>query len=183
MKSIGIIYRTIIFSSLTLLASCTQPNPSSITVTELPANTLGGSGIVKEVLNGDSVLVDFKGETYNTRLACIDAMEYDAPLGNKSTANLREILPKNSSVTINVVDVDKYGRLIVLAWKNTKLINSELVRNGDALIYHKYLSNCEEHRQTLLDSEQEAKTKKVGYWGLPEQQQIEPWVWRKNRKK
>ena len=87
MKSIGIIYRTIIFSSLTLLASCTQPNPSSITVTELPANTLGGSGIVKEVLNGDSVLVDFKGETYNTRLACIDAMEYDAPLGN----NLQQI--------------------------------------------------------------------------------------------
>lgn len=183
MIHIGIIYRTIISSSFIFLISCTQFSPAPISVTELPTNTLGGSGIVKGVLDGDSVLIGFNGKTYNTRLACVDAMEYDAPLGNKSTEYLREALPKNSSIDVNVVDVDKYGRLIALVWKDSKLINNEVVRVGSALIYPKYLNNCEGHKQDMLNSQEEAKVRQVGYWGLPEQQQIEPWVWRKNNKK
>lgn len=85
MINIGIIYRTIVSSGFVFLISCTQFSPDPVTLTELPTNTLGGSGIVKRVLDGDSVLIELNGKTYNSRLACVDAMEYDAPLGNKST--------------------------------------------------------------------------------------------------
>lgn len=182
MLNIGIIYRAIVSSGIIFLISCTQFSPSPVSVTQLPTNILGGSGIVNRVLDGDSVLIDFDSKTYNTRLACVDAMESDAPLGSESTEYLKATLPKNTPVDINVVDIDKYGRLIVLAWKNSELINSKVVRAGSALIYRKFLKNCDGHQQSLIDSEKEAKLEKVGYWGLPEPQQIEPWVWRKNRK-
>ena len=182
MIHIGIIYRTIVSSSFILLISCSQFSPAPMTVTEPTTNVLGGSGIVKQVLDGDSFIIDFDGKTYNSRLACVDAMEYDSPLGTESTQYLRQTLPKDSPVKVNVVDVDKYKRLIVLAWKDGKLVNNEVVRTGSALIYHKYLGNCKEHQKTMLASEQEAKVKQVGYWGLPEQQQIKPWEWRRNKR-
>lgn len=183
MIQIGLVYRTLISSGIALLISCAQFSPAPISVTELPTNTLGGSGVVKGVLDGDSVLISFNDKTYNSRLACVDAMEYDAPLGNKSTQYLRRTLPKNTPIQVSVVDVDKYGRLVVLAWKDRELINSEVVRTGNALIYPKYFSNCEGFQQDMLASQEEAKVKQVGYWGLPTQQQIEPWEWRKRSKK
>lgn len=185
MIHIGMIYRTIISGGLVFLISCTQfsPAPVPIPVVEQPTNTLGGSGIVKAVPDGDSVLIEFNGKAYDSRLACVDAMEYNAPLGDKSAQYLRESLPKDSSVEVNVVDVDKYGRLVVLAWKDRKLINSEVVRSGNALIYPKYFGNCKGHEEVMLASEEEAKEKQVGYWSLPEQQQIEPWEWRKKNRK
>ena len=109
--------RIFVSLSLAFISSCTYPSQPTV-VTQLEGSILGGTGTVVKVLDGDSFRTQIGGKIYNARLACIDAMEYNAPLGAESTKALKAILPENSIVLIEVVDVDRYERLIVKASKS-----------------------------------------------------------------
>jgi len=55
-----------------------------------------------------------------------------------------------------------------------KYANREMVREGHAWVYRKYLRD-----KTLLEDEAHAREAGAGLWGLPESQRVPPWEWRK----
>ena len=134
---------------------------------------------VTKIIDGDSVKVRLLGEEKNIRLACIDAMEAKAPMGKESTATLKSLIPIGTTVTLNIVQVDKYNRLVAEIYKNEELINEKMLEAGAAIIYPRYLNNCKGNREKLEAAQQKAQNEKVGFWGLPRSQQIKPWDWRR----
>jgi hypothetical protein len=52
-------------------------------------------------------------------------------------------------------------------------INREMVREGYAWVYRKYVRD-----ESLLADEKHAQSEKVGLWGLVEAEQLPPWEWR-----
>jgi endonuclease YncB( thermonuclease family) len=64
---------------------------------------------------------------------------------------------------VRVVDTDRYGRTVGHVYVEERHINRELVREGHAWVYRKYLQD-----ETLLDDEAHARENEMGLWGLPE---------------
>jgi len=78
---------------------------------------------------------------------------------------------------VRVVDADRYGRTVGHIWIGDRHINREMVREGHAWVYRKYLDD-----KTLLDDETHAQKNKVGLWGLGETQRVPPWDWRRGKR-
>jgi hypothetical protein len=76
-------------------------------------------------------------------------------------------------VELQVVDTDRYGRTVAKVYRDGRDVNRELVREGHAWVYRKYLRD-----PTLLEDERRAQEAKAGIWGLPEAQRVPPWDWR-----
>lgn len=60
-------------------------------------------------------------------------------------------------------------------WLGSRDINREMVREGHAWVYHKYMKD-----RTLLDDEAYAKNNKLGLWSMPDA--VPPWEWRRMKK-
>jgi len=52
-----------------------------------------------------------------------------------------------------------------------------MVEQGHAMVYRRYLTD-----KSLLALEADTKCKKLGLWGLPEEERVEPWVWRQQQR-
>ena len=144
-------------------------------------NKSTNTAVVTKIIDGDSIKASINGQVKNIRLACIDAMESNAPMGKKSKATLQSLIPIGSTVTLNIVQVNRYSRLVAETYKNEKLINEKMLEAGAAIIYPRYLNNCKGNRRKLITAQQEAQNQKVGFWGLPTNQQINPWDWRRKK--
>ena len=139
------------------------------------------TAVVTKIIDGDSIKANINGQVKNIRLACIDAMESNAPMGKKSKAILQSLIPIGTTVTLNIVQVDRYQRLVAEIYKNEELINEKMLEVGAAIIYPRYLNNCKGNREKLEVAQQKAQNEKVGFWGLPTNQQINPWDWRRKK--
>ena len=139
------------------------------------------TGTVVNVIDGDTTTINIQGKRTKIRLACIDAMESNAPMGKESTNLLKKLIPIGTKVRLNIVDTDRYKRLIAEIFVEDNLVNALMVKEGKALIYKKYLKNCPNSIEELQNAEKQAKQKKKGFWGLPIDEQIYPWDWRKNK--
>ena len=144
-------------------------------------NQSTNTAVVTKIIDGDSIKASINGQVKNIRLACIDAMESNAPMGKKSKAVLESLIPIGTTVQLNIVQVDRYQRLVAEIYKNEELINEKMLEGGAAIIYPRYLNNCKGNRRKLITAQQEAKNQKVGFWGLPTNQQINPWDWRRKK--
>ena len=144
-------------------------------------NQSTNTAVVTKIIDGDSIKASINGQVKNIRLACIDAMESNAPMGKKSKAILESLIPLGTTVTLNIIQVDRYQRLVAEIYKNEELINKKMLEAGAAIIYPKYLNNCQGNRRKLTAAQQEAQNQKVGFWGLPTNQQINPWDWRRKK--
>ena len=144
-------------------------------------NKSTNTAVVTKIIDGDSIKASINGQIKNIRLACIDAMESNAPMGKKSKATLQSLIPIGTTVTLNIVQVDRYQRLVAEIYKNEELINEKMLEAGAAIIYPRYLNNCKGNREKLDAAQQEAQNQKVGFWGLPTNQQINPWDWRRKK--
>jgi hypothetical protein len=80
-------------------------------------------------------------------------------------------------VELHVVTVDRYGRTVGHVWIGDRDINREMIREGHAWVYTRYLDD-----QTMLADETHARNSKVGLWGLPESQRVPPWDWRRGKR-
>ena len=80
---------------------------------------------------------------------------------------------ENKEVIIEVIDVDRYSRLVARIFLDGRQINREMLEEGHAWVYLEYLRD-----ESLLTSEVLARRKKLGLWGSAEA--IPPWQWRKN---
>ncbi|MEM8602465.1 MAG: thermonuclease family protein [Cyanobacteria bacterium P01_H01_bin.121] len=134
---------------------------------------------IVEVTDGDTVKVSRGEETISIRLACEDAPELDQPEGPASRARLQQLLPVGSQVTVNVLEVDRFGRSVAILHNSTGLdVNFQMVLEGQALVYPGYLENCD--RSLYLSAEVAARAAGLGVWGSPDF--TPPWQYRRNRR-
>ena len=134
-------------------------------------------GIVVSVADGDTVTLKAHGTTHKIRLAEIDTPERDQPYGLAATSALTALL-LGHRVRVKVVkESDRYGRVIGRIFIDEKDVSAHMVEQGHAMVYRRYLTD-----KSLLELEANAKYKKLGLWGLPEEERVPPWVWRKQKR-
>lgn len=134
------------------------------------------TGIVYKVTDGDTFRIRTKDTTFIARLYAIDCPEKKQQFGNdakKFVSNL--ILNKEVSYTIKSID-KRYKRLVIDCKVNYVSLSELLLING--LAWHYCAYDKSEVLHSLQDS---AKSNKYGLWSG--ENPIEPWVFRKLKKK
>ncbi|HFD86392.1 MAG TPA: nuclease [Gammaproteobacteria bacterium] len=125
------------------------------------------------ITDGDTVkaLIGEK-QQWKVRLAEIDAPEKRQPWSKRAKQALAsKIFGKN--VRIIVSGKDRYGRYIGKIYLGSRDINREMVREGHAWVYRKYMKD-----RSLLTEEQAARSNESGLWSLPKDSLTPPWKWR-----
>ena len=131
------------------------------------------NGQVLRVADGDTITIITDGQqTKKIRLSEIDTPERDQPWGGQASLALSKKVA-NKSIVAKVSGVDRYDRVIAEIFVEERNINQEMVSEGHAWAYRRYLKN-----DYLLELERIAKEKGLGLWGLT-QDPIPPWQWRK----
>ena len=137
-------------------------------------------GNVSSITDGDTLKVrDIEGETKTVRLACIDSPERRQRGGLESTLSLHKLLPPGQMVEVEIKGRDRYGRTIGLVRVDEKSVNLQLVESGSALVYWQHFSPCLGSGYDFYAAQEKARVNALGFWGLPLELQIPPWVWRK----
>ena len=132
-------------------------------------------GKVTRVVDGDTVAFKVhNGPIEKVRLADIDTPERDQPWGTEATTALRK-WSLSKPARLEVVDTDRYGRLVATLWVKDVSINRELVREGHAWVYRKYLRDT-----SLIKLEAKAKLIKSGLWSAS--RAIKPSDWRRGKR-
>ena len=132
-------------------------------------------GKVTRVVDGDTVAFKVhNGPVEKVRLADIDTPEKDQPWGTEATTALRQ-WSMSKSARIEVVDTDRYGRLVATLWVDDANINRRLVKEGHAWVYRKYLRDT-----SLIKLEARAKSTRAGLWSS--NNVIEPSDWRRGQR-
>jgi micrococcal nuclease len=137
------------------------------------------TGKVTKISDGDTIHVTTPEQTRLTvRLYGIDAPETPKinqrtdrvnkpgqPMGEEAWGALRmKIIGK--TVKLDIMDVDRYKRMVGIIWEDGRNINLEMVKEGFAEAYIEYLR--EPYRQQFIRVEKEARASKRGVWALPE---------------
>jgi len=138
------------------------------------ADTLNGK--VVKVSDGDTITILADNTQHRIRLANIDAPEKGQPWGNKSRQALATMVAGNT-VTVQVTDTDRYGRLVGEVFVGINNANVQQVAGGHAWVYTRYNQD-----PSLSRIEAEAKKAKRGLWGLPASEQMPPWEWRHHQR-
>ena len=138
---------------------------SLITSTLISTPVLATTYKVTKIHDGDTISVvnTQDNSSKKVRLACIDAPEDSQPQGRLSTVTLNAFIPVGSEVELNIVDTDRYGRSVAEVLNNKVNVNISLLKKGQAIVYHKYLSNCPDGN-SYIEAEKAAKGQKIGFW-------------------
>jgi micrococcal nuclease len=144
---------------------------------------------VLQVIDGDTLIVDIRGQREHVRLIGIDTPEtrhnhrsqlqsHERNLaektilqfGNRASNFTRELLPKKSTVFLefDVSRRDKYQRLLAYAWimrgtpETALMVNEEILRAGYA--YSLTVPPNVKHRERLALAFAEGRREKRGLW-------------------
>lgn len=144
------------------------------------------AGVVVKVVDGDTITVDSGGTKVKVRLYGIDTPETEKidrktgvvtkpgqPYGEEALRALTDKVSKQS-VRLEVMAIDKYRRTVSLVWLGDREINREMVAEGWAWAYRKYLDPPDAY---FLDDEDKARSEKRGIW--QEANPEPPWEFRK----
>lgn len=129
-------------------------------------------GRVERVADGDTLTLATDDGRYRIRLHEIDAPEHDQPWSREPREALADKVA-GKYVRVDVETVDDYGRTVGKVWLGERDVNRELVREGHAWVYRKYLND-----RSLLADEAAARAAKRGLWSLADP--IAPWRWRQS---
>ncbi len=116
---------------------CIQPSPEVSTIAYYE-----DSGIVTKIIDGDTLDVDDK----RIRLALVDTPEHGEQGYMEATQFTESLCPLRSTAYIDIDDgqpVDKYGRTVAVVYCGGNNLNAELVKNGHAEIYKRFISVSE----------------------------------------
>jgi endonuclease YncB( thermonuclease family) len=127
-------------------------------------------GRIERVADGDTVTLATGQTRYRIRLHEIDAPEHDQPWSRQSRQALSSKVT-GKYVRVEVETVDDYGRTVGRIWLGDRDINREMVHEGHAWVYRKYLKD-----QSLLADEGAAQEASRGLWSLADP--VPPWQWR-----
>jgi len=163
------------FLILCLLAGLTTLPFTPFSFAREPIRTVAGT--VTKVSDGDTIHVTTPEKTKLTvRLYGMDAPETPKinqrtsrinkpgqPYGEKSWMALdAKIMGKQ--VRLNIIDIDRYKRMVGVIWIGERNINLEMVKEGYAEAYVEYLK--EPYRAQFMQAEREARSAKRGIWSL-----------------
>lgn len=151
----------------------------SITIPVTNAAIRTVSGTVTKVSDGDTIHLTTPEQTkLKVRLYGIDAPETDKinnhtgrankpgqPYGEESWKAL-ESKVMGKQVRLDILDIDKYRRMVGMIWLDDRNINLEMVREGQAESFIEYLKPP--YRIQFLDAERAAKSARRGIWSLPD---------------
>jgi micrococcal nuclease len=142
-------------------------------------------GTVTRVSDGDSVIVVTAEETkLRTRLYGIDAPEVrhgkkvGQPFGEDAKRALSEMI-LGKKVRLEIIDIDRYRRMVGIVYLDGKNINEEMVRLGLAWAYRRYLDAP--YASEFIGAEQEAREKGLGLWQEPNP--MPPWEFRRRTRR
>ena len=125
---------------------------------------------VKWVVDGDTVHATKEGKLYKIRLTEIDAPERDQPYGGESTQLLKQLL-EDGYFDVDISGIDIYERHLGRLYDNGVDINREMVEQGLAWVYDKYVTD-----KSFYENQSSAQKNNKGLWQSPES--IAPWSWR-----
>ena len=135
------------------------------------------------VQDGDSIIVCCEqGKSFTVRLRDIDAPEKNQPYAEQSREFLRHLL-KGQTFKLKGLDTDRYGRRLVdimLVDKQSMeqySVNTIMVESGSAWVW-RYSDDYK-----LRYIQKQARDEKKGLWALPENQRVEPWLWREQNRR
>lgn len=144
-------------------------------------------GIVTKISDGDTIQVNSEGTKLKIRLYGIDAPETEKsnkrtghiskpgqPYGSEAE-NALDGKIRGQNVRIDVMDIDRYKRLVSIVWMGSRNINSEMVADGWAWAYRQYLDAP--YSSEYVNLEQKAREKRLGLW--KEHNPQPPWEFRK----
>lgn len=163
------------FVSLLLIASLTAFIITPISHAAIRTVT----GTVTKVSDGDSIQITTAEQTkLKVRLYGIDAPETPKinhrtgqvnkpgqPYGGESWKALKNKI-MGKQVKLEILDIDKYRRMVGMIWLGERNINLEMVREGSAEAFIEYLKPP--YRTIFLDTEHDAKSARRGVWSLPD---------------
>ena len=145
-------------------------------------------GVVVEVTDGDTInLKTPEGTILKVRLYGIDAPETEKysrrtgriskagqPYGEEAYRALEsKVLGKKAKV--DIIDIDRYKRMVGIVYLDSGNINLEMVKEGWAWAYTQYLDRP--YASEYIDAEKEARAKKLGIW--QQRNPTPPWEFRK----
>jgi len=145
---------------------------------KIPVRVIDGT--VTKVSDGDTIQVtDHLGTKVKVRFYGMDAPETPKvnrqtgivnkpgqPFGQEAEAVLRTKI-YNQRVRLQVMDVDRYKRLVSIVWLGNRNINIEMVSEGWGWAYRQYLGGSYVHE--FIQAETSAKRARRGLW-----QQLNP---------
>ena len=138
------------------------------------------TGTVAKVSDGDTIHLTTPEQTkLKVRLYGIDAPETDKinnktgkvnipgqPYGDESWKALENKV-MGKQVKLDILDIDKYRRMVGMIYLNDRNINLEMIREGYAEAFIEYLKE-EPYKSEFLKVEREARAAKKGIWSLPD---------------
>ncbi len=137
-----------------------------------PADARMLEGRVVGVRDGDTIeLLDAARERHVIRLAHIDTPEKAQPYGGKAKQFVSSLV-YGKTVTIEVTDRDRYGRLVGVVYLEGANVNLRIVENGYAWWYRQYSTDVS-YGRTELD----AFERRSGLWA--DKRPVPPWEWRR----
>jgi micrococcal nuclease len=170
----------LIFSSF-LLSVLLYPAPS-------PAVIRTVEGTVTQVTDGDTLKVETaEGTKLTVRLYGIDAPEVErinrrtgliskqGQSYGKSSYEVLEAKVLRRKVKVDILDIDRYKRMVGIIYLDGRDINLEMVRGGWAWAYREYLDRP--YASVYIEAEKEARDKGSGLW--KERNPQPPWEFRK----
>jgi micrococcal nuclease len=140
----------------------------------LPTLSLAGEFKVTRVYDGDTITVSGEGKELKVRLYGIDTPESTQWYGqNAKQFTSSQVFGK--TVSVDPIDIDRYGRTVALVSVGDLVINKVLVEYGYAWVYDRYCKKpfCAEWKEL----EEEARKAKRGLWKNPNA--IPPWEYLK----
>jgi len=149
----------------------------SISVSHATIRTV--TGTVTKISDGDTIHITTPEQTkLKVRLYGIDAPETpkinrktghvhqpSQPYGEESWKALKDKI-MGKQVRLEILDIDKYRRMVCMVWLDDRNINLEMVREGYAEAFTEYLKPP--YRAEFLKAEQEARAGGKNIWSLPE---------------
>jgi micrococcal nuclease len=164
-----------IILTLCLLAGLTSFLLASVCIAREPIRTVNGT--VTKVSDGDTIHVTTPERTKLTvRLYGMDAPETPKinqrtghinkpgqPYGDESWKAL-EAKIMGKPIRLDIIDIDRYKRMVGVIWIGNRNINLEMVQEGYAEAYLEYLK--EPYRAQFIRAEKEARSARRGIWSL-----------------
>ncbi|MDO8504094.1 MAG: thermonuclease family protein [bacterium] len=116
--------------------------------------------LVSRVIDGDTVELS---DGTRVRYIGVDTPEPGQCFGEAATeANAKLIENQKVRLEMDIEKQDKYGRTLAYVWRDTKLINEELVREGFATVTT-YAPNVK-YVERFLAAQKEARDAERGIW-------------------
>ena len=132
------------------------------------------------IKDGDTLVVSKDSLVEDVRLYGIDCPELDQkPYGDLARKRLAHLLEPYDEIEVIQVDRDHYNRIVGEVWVERNCINTQLLSEGYAFAYRRYLKG--EYRERYLQAEEIARRHKLQFWREPNFEK--PWDYRyRNRR-